>query len=222
MCRDRLIKEGICDKTTVPSVSAISRLLRGRDEDEVKKSSECLTCILCFAFYDLYFLFFLPFISYFPFCVLYFAFCILHFAFCILLFAFCILHFEFWILNFEFHILHFEGHGVKPSECQSGPSDLSQSPSYPLCSQNGLNFSHRGGDGAPSLLNFATISSILFRPPVNPTLAEAFVQSPVFQIFEEKCGNMRSQLKMSSVNNIIAELCYKERSSSIVTSRDYL
>ena len=35
----RLIKEGICDKTTVPSVSAISRLLRGRDEDEVKKSS---------------------------------------------------------------------------------------------------------------------------------------------------------------------------------------
>ena len=38
--RDRLIKEGICDKTTVPSVSAISRLLRGRDEDEVKKSSE--------------------------------------------------------------------------------------------------------------------------------------------------------------------------------------
>jgi len=36
--RDRLIKEGICDKTTVPSVSAISRLLRGRDEDEVKKS----------------------------------------------------------------------------------------------------------------------------------------------------------------------------------------
>ena len=41
IARDRLIKEGICDKTTVPSVSAISRLLRGRDEDEVKKSSEC-------------------------------------------------------------------------------------------------------------------------------------------------------------------------------------
>lgn len=36
--RDRLIKENICDKTSVPSVSAISRLLRGRDEDEVKKS----------------------------------------------------------------------------------------------------------------------------------------------------------------------------------------
>ena len=34
--RDRLIKEGLCDKTTVPSVSAISRLLRGREEDEKK------------------------------------------------------------------------------------------------------------------------------------------------------------------------------------------
>ncbi|XP_017877563.1 protein gooseberry-like [Ceratina calcarata] len=35
--RDRLIKEGICDRTTAPSVSAISRLLRGRDpEDEAK------------------------------------------------------------------------------------------------------------------------------------------------------------------------------------------
>ena len=34
--RDRLIKEGLCDKTTVPSVSAISRLLRGREETEVK------------------------------------------------------------------------------------------------------------------------------------------------------------------------------------------
>ncbi len=34
--RDRLIKEGICDKNTVPSVSAISRLLRGREEDEKK------------------------------------------------------------------------------------------------------------------------------------------------------------------------------------------
>ena len=114
----------------------------------------------------------------FVFPIFHFAFCILYFGFCFLHFAFCILHFEFWILNFEFYILHFEGHGVKPSECQSGPSDLSQSPSYPLCSQNGLNFSHRGGDGAPSLLNFATISSILFRPPVNPTLlAEAFVQS---------------------------------------------
>lgn len=27
--RDRLIKEGLCDRTTAPSVSAISRLLRG-------------------------------------------------------------------------------------------------------------------------------------------------------------------------------------------------
>ncbi|XP_070168698.1 protein gooseberry isoform X2 [Polyergus mexicanus] len=35
--RDRLIKEGICDRTSAPSVSAISRLLRGRDpEDDVK------------------------------------------------------------------------------------------------------------------------------------------------------------------------------------------
>jgi hypothetical protein len=36
----RLIKEGICDKSSVPSVSAISRLLRGRDEEEVKKTSK--------------------------------------------------------------------------------------------------------------------------------------------------------------------------------------
>jgi paired box protein 3/7 len=36
----RLIKEGICDKNSVPSVSAISRLLRGRDEEEVKKTSK--------------------------------------------------------------------------------------------------------------------------------------------------------------------------------------
>ncbi|XP_043470746.1 protein gooseberry-like [Leptopilina heterotoma] len=35
--RDRLIKEGMCDRTSAPSVSAISRLLRGRDiEDETK------------------------------------------------------------------------------------------------------------------------------------------------------------------------------------------
>lgn len=32
--RDRLIKEGICDRSTAPSVSAISRLLRGRDEEK--------------------------------------------------------------------------------------------------------------------------------------------------------------------------------------------
>ena len=31
--RDRLIKDGICDKNTVPSVSAISRLLRGKEDD---------------------------------------------------------------------------------------------------------------------------------------------------------------------------------------------
>ena len=36
----RLIKENICDKSTVPSVSAISRLLRGRDAEELKKSSK--------------------------------------------------------------------------------------------------------------------------------------------------------------------------------------
>ena len=30
------MKEGICDKQTVPSVSAISRLLRGREDDEKK------------------------------------------------------------------------------------------------------------------------------------------------------------------------------------------
>ncbi|XP_051175310.1 protein gooseberry-like [Leptopilina boulardi] len=35
--RDRLIKEGMCDRGSAPSVSAISRLLRGRDiEDETK------------------------------------------------------------------------------------------------------------------------------------------------------------------------------------------
>lgn len=32
--RDRLIKEGICDRSTAPSVSAISRLLRGRDDEK--------------------------------------------------------------------------------------------------------------------------------------------------------------------------------------------
>ncbi|KAK2710324.1 protein gooseberry-like [Artemia franciscana] len=39
--RDRLIKEGICDRASAPSVSAISRLLRGRDDDEktMSKSS---------------------------------------------------------------------------------------------------------------------------------------------------------------------------------------
>lgn len=32
--RNHLIKDGLCDITTVPSVRAISRLLRGREEDE--------------------------------------------------------------------------------------------------------------------------------------------------------------------------------------------
>ncbi|KAJ6648783.1 Segmentation protein paired [Pseudolycoriella hygida] len=36
--RDRLVKEGICDRSSAPSVSAISRLLRGRDGDDDKKS----------------------------------------------------------------------------------------------------------------------------------------------------------------------------------------
>ncbi|KAF3422113.1 hypothetical protein E2986_11271, partial [Frieseomelitta varia] len=42
--RDRLIKEGICDRTSAPSVSAISRLLRGRDSDDDTKveSKSCL------------------------------------------------------------------------------------------------------------------------------------------------------------------------------------
>lgn len=42
--RDRLVKEGICDRSTAPSVSAISRLLRGREGDDDKKhllSGEC-------------------------------------------------------------------------------------------------------------------------------------------------------------------------------------
>ena len=34
--RNRLIKEGLCDRSNAPSVSAISRLMKGRDEDEVK------------------------------------------------------------------------------------------------------------------------------------------------------------------------------------------
>lgn len=34
--RDRLIKEGLCDRSNAPSVSAISRLMKGRDDEEVK------------------------------------------------------------------------------------------------------------------------------------------------------------------------------------------
>lgn len=41
--RDKLVKDGLCDRTTAPSVSAISRLLRGREEgpclNDSKKSS---------------------------------------------------------------------------------------------------------------------------------------------------------------------------------------
>lgn len=34
--RDRLIKEGVCDRTNAPSVSAISRLIRDQDSSEAK------------------------------------------------------------------------------------------------------------------------------------------------------------------------------------------
>ncbi|XP_071512559.1 protein gooseberry-like isoform X2 [Panulirus ornatus] len=41
--RDRLIKDGLCDRNTAPSVSAISRLLRGKDEDDdPKKPKEAM------------------------------------------------------------------------------------------------------------------------------------------------------------------------------------
>lgn len=36
----RLIKDGLCDRSNAPSVSAISRLLRGRDGDDDKKLSD--------------------------------------------------------------------------------------------------------------------------------------------------------------------------------------
>ncbi|KAF5283993.1 hypothetical protein FQR65_LT13627 [Abscondita terminalis] len=38
--RDRLVKEGVCDRSTAPSVSAISRLLRGKGADCDDKSSD--------------------------------------------------------------------------------------------------------------------------------------------------------------------------------------
>nr|CAD7574685.1 unnamed protein product [Timema californicum] len=44
--RDRLIKDGLCDRSNAPSVSAISRLLRGRDGDEEKKPGDTLP-LLC-------------------------------------------------------------------------------------------------------------------------------------------------------------------------------
>jgi paired box protein 3/7 len=48
--RDRLIKEGICDRSTAPSVSAISRLLRGRDDEKRTQNGNfhLLDCILIF------------------------------------------------------------------------------------------------------------------------------------------------------------------------------
>ncbi|KAL3270569.1 hypothetical protein HHI36_021106 [Cryptolaemus montrouzieri] len=38
--RERLVKEGICDRSTAPSISAISRLLRGRGGELDEKSSD--------------------------------------------------------------------------------------------------------------------------------------------------------------------------------------
>ena len=46
--RDRLIKEGICDKNTVPSVSAISRLLRGREDDTKKERGKKKLVVVLF------------------------------------------------------------------------------------------------------------------------------------------------------------------------------
>lgn len=37
--RDRLIKEGLCDRTTAPSVSAISRLLRNNESNQSQTNS---------------------------------------------------------------------------------------------------------------------------------------------------------------------------------------
>lgn len=36
----RLMKEGICDRSSAPSVSAISRLLRGRDGEDDRKLTD--------------------------------------------------------------------------------------------------------------------------------------------------------------------------------------
>ncbi|CAL4067350.1 unnamed protein product, partial [Meganyctiphanes norvegica] len=43
--RDRLIKDGLCDRNTAPSVSAISRLLRGKDDDEDPKKAKDVTSV---------------------------------------------------------------------------------------------------------------------------------------------------------------------------------
>lgn len=50
--RDRLIKEGICDRSTAPSVSAISRLLRGIEGNDEKKSGKYQLCICVFHFFQ--------------------------------------------------------------------------------------------------------------------------------------------------------------------------
>lgn len=38
--RDRLVKDGICEKGNAPSVSAISRLIRGRDNEDDTRIGE--------------------------------------------------------------------------------------------------------------------------------------------------------------------------------------
>jgi len=38
--RERLMKDGVCERGNAPSVSAISRLLRGRDSDEDAKPAD--------------------------------------------------------------------------------------------------------------------------------------------------------------------------------------
>jgi paired box protein 3/7 len=45
---DRLIRDRICDKNTVSSVSAISRLLRGRENDENNKVGKKMLSLLIF------------------------------------------------------------------------------------------------------------------------------------------------------------------------------
>nr|CAI5823371.1 unnamed protein product [Callosobruchus analis] len=44
--RDRLIKEGICDKNSAPSVSSISRLLRGGRKDDPERKNHSIDGIL--------------------------------------------------------------------------------------------------------------------------------------------------------------------------------
>lgn len=48
--RDRLVKEGICDRATAPSVSAISRLLRGRDEPQDNRDCDTGTSLNIYIF----------------------------------------------------------------------------------------------------------------------------------------------------------------------------